>query len=284
MELGEEAENLIFEREHQLSSKPLAMDLLVIKKEAGVQIHKNIGRIFRRHNIVEFKSPKDYLSINDFYKVYAYTCLYQSDTEKVCEILPSEMTITLICKNYPRKMMHHLQNERKMRIIKVEKGIYYLEGDEFAMQILVTKKLSKEENYWLNCLRDDLRPEGEIRQFIERYERGTKDKWYQDLADTILRGNWDNEKEEDVMCDAIRELIEEHFEEMFGDKIEKAEKEAESRGMEIGESRGIEIGARAIIQTNQEFGVTREVIIQKLQRELQIDKEKAEEYYSQNAV
>ena len=65
-----------------MSRKPLAMDLLVIKKEPGVQIHKNIGRIFRRHNIVEFKSPKDYLSINDFYKVYAYACLYQSDTKK----------------------------------------------------------------------------------------------------------------------------------------------------------------------------------------------------------
>ena len=32
IELEEDAENLIFENEHQLSKKPLAMDVLIIKK------------------------------------------------------------------------------------------------------------------------------------------------------------------------------------------------------------------------------------------------------------
>ena len=84
VELGEEAEKLEFEREHQLSNKPLEMDLLIVKKESDEAIHKNIGQIFRKHNIIEYKSPKDYLSINDFYKVYGYACIYQSYTEKVC--------------------------------------------------------------------------------------------------------------------------------------------------------------------------------------------------------
>ena len=69
VELGDEAENLLFEREHQLSHKPLEMDLLIIKMQNGIQLKKNIGKIFRKHNIIEYKSPKDYLSINDFYKV-----------------------------------------------------------------------------------------------------------------------------------------------------------------------------------------------------------------------
>ena len=66
IEFAEEAEKLIFENEHQLSKKPLEIDVLVIKKKAEEQIRKNIGRIFRRHNIVEYKSPEDYLSIDDF--------------------------------------------------------------------------------------------------------------------------------------------------------------------------------------------------------------------------
>ena len=37
-------------------------------------------------SIIEYKSPDDYLTINDFYKVYGYCCFYQSDTEHVCEI------------------------------------------------------------------------------------------------------------------------------------------------------------------------------------------------------
>lgn len=66
--MGDEAENLLFEREHQLSHKPLEMDLLIIKMQNGIQLKKNIGKIFRKHNIIEYKSPKDYLSINDFIK------------------------------------------------------------------------------------------------------------------------------------------------------------------------------------------------------------------------
>ena len=43
-----------------------------------VKIQKNIGRIFRQYNIIEYKSPEDNLDIDDFYKVYAYACIYKS--------------------------------------------------------------------------------------------------------------------------------------------------------------------------------------------------------------
>ena len=72
IELEEEAGLLVFENEHQLGTKPKEIDVLIVKKEAEVPIRKNIGRIFRKHNIVEYKSPTDYLSIDDFYKVYGY--------------------------------------------------------------------------------------------------------------------------------------------------------------------------------------------------------------------
>ena len=46
-----------------------------------------------------FYTSDDYLSINDFYKVYGYTCFYQSDTESVLEILPTELTVTIVNAN-----------------------------------------------------------------------------------------------------------------------------------------------------------------------------------------
>ena len=70
IELEAEAENLSFENEHQLGTKPKEIDILIIKKDREIPIRKNIGRIFRKHNIIEYKSPADYLSIDDFYKVY----------------------------------------------------------------------------------------------------------------------------------------------------------------------------------------------------------------------
>ena len=53
-ELHQYKDYLKFENEHQLSKEALSMDVLVIKKEKGVRIEKNIGRIFREHNIFEY--------------------------------------------------------------------------------------------------------------------------------------------------------------------------------------------------------------------------------------
>ena len=113
IEFKDEAEKLTFDSEHLLSKKPMQMDELIIKVTGNEVIHKNIGRIFRRYNIVEYKSPDDYLTINDFYKVYGYCCFYQSDTEEVYQIPPEELTITFICNHYPPKMIQQLQDYRK---------------------------------------------------------------------------------------------------------------------------------------------------------------------------
>ncbi len=48
------------------------MDLLIIKKPANVQIENEIGHIFKKYNVVEYKSPDDSLSIDDFYKTTGY--------------------------------------------------------------------------------------------------------------------------------------------------------------------------------------------------------------------
>ena len=67
--------------------------------------------------------------------------------------------------------------------------------------------LSKNNNYWLNNLRNDLKAGGEIRNFIERYGENKKSKLFQALADTVMRANWQELKEERKMCEALRELF-----------------------------------------------------------------------------
>lgn len=93
IELEAERENLIFENEHQLGMKPMEIDALVIKKKTDIPINKNIGRIFRKYNIIEYKSPTDYISINDFYKVCGYAFFYKADTVIEDEI-PIQVIVT----------------------------------------------------------------------------------------------------------------------------------------------------------------------------------------------
>ena len=236
IEFGKEAKYLEFDSEHLLSKKPMQIDVLV-KNEKHVKITKNIGKIFRQYNIVEYKSPKDDLSIDDFYKTYAYACIYKSDTEKVDHIPAAELTITFVCYHYPRMMLQKLEQDRKITAENIEDGIYYLLGDPIPMQLIIVPRLSKQNNYWLNNLRNDLKAGGEIRNFIERYGENKNSKLYQALADTIMRANWEEMKEERKMCEALREL--------FADDL----RESELKGRNAGKIEGkVEGAASKIIE------------------------------------
>lgn len=100
IEFGKEAKYLTFESEHLLGSKPMQIDVIV-KNEENRTLKKNIGRIFRRYNIIEYKGPGDYLSIDDFYKVYGYACFYKSDTRITDTIKIQDLTITLVSQCIP---------------------------------------------------------------------------------------------------------------------------------------------------------------------------------------
>ena len=214
-EFEDEADKIIFESEHLLSKKPMQIDELVIKVHDNEKIQKNIGRIFRKHNIVEYKSPEDYLTINDFYKVYGYCCFYQSDTEHVCEIPPEELTITFICNHYPRNLIQHLEKVRKLQIKKEEPGIYYFVGDAIPIQLLITKELNLEENRWLGSLRSNIKNQSEIEAILKEYEEKKNSKLYQAAMEVITRANWAAIKEaKPSMCEALKELMAEEFQEL----------------------------------------------------------------------
>jgi hypothetical protein len=153
MELVDYVDALTFEYEHQLTKEPLRIDVLIVKKKDNVEIEKNIGAIFKGHNLVEYKSPTDYISVNDFYKFYGYAMIYLS-LEKHVEI--SDITLTLDAKVYPRELVKHLQNERGYEITKRYPGIYYVTGDIIPIQIIESKKLSEEENLFLRSLDNEV--------------------------------------------------------------------------------------------------------------------------------
>ena len=229
IELGEEAKYLKFEPEHLLSKKPMQIDVLV-KNDKHIQIKKNIGKIFRQHNIIEYKSPEDTLTIDDFYKTYGYACIYKSETEKVDFIPAKEITITFVCYHYPFVMLKKLKEERGITVKQSEKGIYYLNGDAVPIQLLIVPKLSKENNYWLNNLRNNLKAGGEIREFIEQYEKNKTSELFQALADTIMRANWKELEEERKMCDALKEL--------FADDLRESKMEGKIEGKMEGKTEG----------------------------------------------
>ena len=94
-----------------------------------------------------------------------------------------------------------------MAVEQEDSGIYYLIGDAIPIQLVIVPKLSKEHNYWLNNLRNDLKAGSEIRNFIESYSKNKNSKLYQALADAVMRANWKKLKEGSNMCEALKELF-----------------------------------------------------------------------------
>ena len=230
--LQEEMKYLELQEEYLLSKKPPQIDVLILKKVKEITLKKKIGQIFRGHNIIEYKSPDDTLSINDFYKVYGYTCFYQSNTDKIKEIDPADLTITFASSHYPRELFKHIKETRGIEVQQQSDGIYYLQGDAIPMQFIYIPELDKEENYWLQTLRNNLAAGEEIRTLMANYEKNRKSKDYSAVMNLVTRANWTQMEVEKKMCDALNELFAEEL------------KEADARGRREGHRTGVIEGHR----------------------------------------
>ena len=221
IELEEDADNLIFENEHQLGKKPMEIDVLIIKKNTDRPVKKNIGRIFRKYNIIEYKGPTDYLNIDDFYKVYGYACFYKADVPYVDSISAKELTLTFVSEKYPHKLIRHLKTVKKYQVKMEGQGIYYVEGDLIPIQIIVTRQLSETENLWLRSLTDKLKETKDAKKLIEDYLGHTKNNLYQSVMDTIIRANQRTFKEVNSMGDIFMEIVQEKFDKKLKEETDK---------------------------------------------------------------
>ena len=261
--LQDEMRYLEMHEEHLLSKKPLQIDVLIVKKLQDVKIKKTIGRIFRKHNIIESKSPDDSLSVNDFYKVYGYACIYQSNTDRIKEIDPEDLTLTFVCSHYPREFLKHLERVRGMCTEYQGGGIYYLKGDPIPMQLLITPRMSDKENYWIQSMRTDLRAGEEIQKLMREYEKHRKSKDYTAVMNLITRANWEQMEVEKMMCDALNEL--------FAEELKEADNKGRTEGLRQGKREMIFafLKAGVDIKTIKEASGLNEEEIESIRREME---------------
>jgi hypothetical protein len=156
---------LSFEFEYPLNTEPHRIDAVIIKKEPEAAIDNPLGAIFRKVNIVEYKSPGDYLAIADYHKAWAYARLYSVLKNVDC----ADITMTFVVEAYPRKLLACLKETFGYEVREQWPGIYQIKDRELGgMQIVETKKLREEDGgVWLRDLRGGLKRE-ELRGIIER--------------------------------------------------------------------------------------------------------------------
>ena len=125
-----------------------------------------------------------------------------------------------------------MEDDLKYEIVKEDKGIYYIAGSIFPIQLIITSELSGETNFWMRKLTNNLKEENDVVELATEYEKNRNNVLYKAMMDVIVRANkglFEEVKEKD-MCDAIREL--------FQDEIEEATKKVRTEALLEGRLEG----------------------------------------------
>ena len=141
-----------YKREYNLNSMSNRIDFLVIKEDSDIGVNEGIGKIFRKYNIFEYKSPNDQLNVDEYYVSMAYAYLY---AHRQTGVKIEDITISFVRYGKPEKLMTYFK-ERGFDISLYEEGIYHItKPDHIDMQIIVTRDLD-ERYMWLKVLTDQL--------------------------------------------------------------------------------------------------------------------------------
>jgi len=252
LELKDYKEELEFQTEYQLTDEPLRIDVLVIKKLKDIEITKSIGRMFRKYNIFEYKSPTDYISIDDYYKVKAYAYLYKALSEGTNNIDIKEMTVTLTSSKYPRKLIDYLKNEQKAIVENKENGIYYIKNTDIETQLIVSRELDDDKSQYLKLLQIQHENKSLINNWIIEYINNIKNPLYAVIMNVLAEVN-PNEILE-VYKDMGNVKLNESNREFLLDMMKKLELDKKLK------EEGIEEGIRQLILKQYAKGLTAEYI------------------------
>lgn len=234
LELSANRNDLIYEREYNLNTKPLEIDLLVIKKGRSVRIENEIGKIFRGHNILEYKSPEDHLDIDTFYKSEAYAALYKSYGNTVDERKADDITVSIVREARPKGLFRYFK-EHDIAVESSFQGIYQVKGKvPFLTQIIVTRELEGDSHTWLKALSDKLKKE-QLENILARMD-GLTQKFERELADAVLevsvRANQEIVemlKGDGNVCQALLEIMEPEINKIVVEATERVRRETEEK-------------------------------------------------------
>jgi hypothetical protein len=137
-------EDIVFETEKEVGQLPLTIDAVAQCGERGLRYlrEETTFGFFSRHNLLEFKSPNDPLTVKDFNRILGRAYLYASEQEIEDY---GEMVVCILC---PRKPMKLLTRSPRVATFEcVQTGVYRCHHP-LDVYVIVTSELPIEpKNY-----------------------------------------------------------------------------------------------------------------------------------------
>ena len=188
------------------------------QKNKSTVISNQIGKIFRRFNIIEYKSPDDGLTIDDYAKTLSYAYLYKGLGSSVNQIPFDELTVTMIRDRKPRAFFNHVR-ELGGSVEQKHPGIFYIHGVVYTpTQFILTRELDTNLHSSLRMLTNRA-TEDDAERFLKLAHTFTKPgerNYVNAVLQVSLSANrevFDNLRRIPAMCEALREFMKEEIDE-----------------------------------------------------------------------
>ncbi len=242
LEMEADREHFVFVPEYTLNTGALKIDLFIENTKSS-PVSNEIGKLFRKYNILEYKNPYDTLSIDEFIKAQAYAGLYKAQGEKTDSRTIESITVSLIRETKPIKLFNYFKRY-DVRVTNPYDGIYYiLDRVWFSTQIIVTKELDKTKHQWLCALSGKLE-ECDLRNLLTSIS-SLNDKMEKEYADSILevalkanRKLAEQLRSDEHMSKTLMEIMEPVLMEVRQECIKQGEKQGRLEGKREGRLEG----------------------------------------------
>ena len=168
IDLRDYADILDFDTEVPIWDKKFRLDMIIIKKISDRKTNNPLIQNFCPVNLFEIKGIGSSISISVFYKAIAYAGLYASERSTDTPLLAPEISVNLMSRGYPKKLIHFLRSKCKSHVEKLAPGVYHVDGFGFPIHIIITRQISRDTFLYLACATGDL-GDNDIR-LIEKLE------------------------------------------------------------------------------------------------------------------
>ena len=131
------------EAEKPVGEEPPILDLLVLKKDPGMNLTDDIGSFFKENNVIVNKGCGDGININDVFKEQGYAAMHMSINKHVDEVPWESMTLTIVQFQHPRAALTRLKEMGCMIMERVDCCVWEISGPPimFPFQLVDASKL-----------------------------------------------------------------------------------------------------------------------------------------------
>ena len=204
--------------EKEIGAGPPRADFLEIVDTGSVTFSKEIFRIFRRFNVIEYKNPRDSLNERVLRKVVGYANMFIASAGHEGDVPPDQVTISIFKATGNTRLFRRLRAAGMLHDTQTP-GIYRLTGfTDIPFQIVITGELEGEEYAAYRALTDRAE-EADMLSLINNAKETSDDyvrEHYNSVINLVLVKNPDyaddfrrDEAMEDILMDIVKDRVDE---------------------------------------------------------------------------